>query len=77
MIVWCYAGDYLAPGSGLCLMLHMLHSEGWLDHCCVLSAILAGNCLPGGQIVRSGCGILCVAFCDLGRFQVGCDVGAG
>ena len=77
-MIWCYyAGDYLALGGGLCLESHTLRSGGWLDHCCDLCAILAMSCLPGGQVVRAGCDILCVSFCGLGRFRVGCDAGAG
>ena len=77
IVLGYYEGDYLALGGGLCSRLHRLRSGGRLDHYCDLCAILARNCLPGGQIVRAGCDILCVAFCDLGRFRVGCDVGAG
>ena len=83
-MVVCYdVGFYLALGGGMCARLvsgvaglRSLRSGGRLEYYCNLCANLARNCLPGGQIVRVCCDFLCDAFCDFGRFRVGCDVGA-
>ena len=80
MFLYYYVGVYLALGGDLCARLvsgvawlRSLRWGGRLDYYCNLCADWVRDCRLGGQIVRVCCDFLCDAFCDFGRFRMGCD----